>query len=721
MIDNVTKEDVISNLWFDINKCVYIDIETGNTQKLRGELDPWADDVCIALVQTCIDGKITLHDWNEETRLFLLDYVEKGYTFVGHNLEFEITWLHVHGNIRLTNVVDTMLLSQVLNAGKRLPDEGTRVALKSEGVNIDHVGKYDLLLEEDEENIENTRKAGVISHGLGATAYRYARAKLKKDSATSNWLRRPLTEEQVRYAEDDVRYLELMMKNELYYGYVHGMYRVMELECKVLPALSAMRARGVMLSREAWEDAANENKRIADELKERLDVLYGNEMGERDVSIGEEFNFFGPVQMKFNVGSDTQIKEFYSIEKADEAHLSQVIHPLIKDTLKFKEYKKLASTYGEGYLQFLSKDGRIHSPLKQAFTTTGRLSSAKPNMQNIPPDILKMFLRALKGYILMTADYSSVESRILAYDSKDDVFIQTVNSKDFHWETAKKIFHLPDDAPVDAEKRRFTKQVNFGIPYGISPAGLFNRGVGETKEEALEIITSWFSAFPRVKAYLQQCVQEATVRGFTQDRFGRIRWYEIPSVTEVDDETYKKAIAGAARQGQNMKIQALSASITKQAIYDCWKYLEETQYGFCVLTVHDSIFFELKEEYAHISAPALRKIMEDAGPKIVPGISTPVDFDLGTVEKRKCKVSGLEFKVYSHLYDTSTSTILPNPETLAPETIRALKSLRIPVSDDYMGMFEAITKILPTRENNWREANSKFVASIEKTYALHHA
>lgn len=704
-----SKEEILNSLWFDINKIVSIDIETSNGRG-SGSLDAFDPNSKISLIQTNINGEIVLHRWNKKTRAFLEKLIEEGYTFVGQNFSFDLMWFLKKHGLKIPRIVDTMVQSQILNAGKEwVIDDATRLSYRVEGT-AEASDEVDSVLSENDDYVEEKeRKSNRMLHNLVAVGWRYGRVKIIKDVGNSDWEREPLSPEQIRYAEEDVRHLPKIVKNQFAFAYQLGLYRVLELESRLLPANVNMAFNGVRINREKWEEAMRENQSTADALESKLNYLYGMELAEREEEDGEYL--MGAVAAAFNVKSNEQLEKFYDIESADEATLSRIKHPLIKDTLAFKEAHKLASTYGKGFLKWVKDDGRIHSVLPQAETATGRYKSKNPNLQNIPPDMIKGMIEAEPGYLLATMDYSSVESRLLAYESNDPNFIKTVNALDLHWDTAKQIFGLPDDAPVDADLRKSAKGVNFGIPYGISGEGLAARGFARDAEHGEEIINKWLSRFSKVKDFLAQSVHEALSRGYTQDSFGRIRWYPIPDRDTVSEDEYRMARNSAKRQAQNHKIQSLSASITKQAIVDCYEYLEATGYGFLVLTVHDSIFFELKEEYAHIAAPALAKIMEDAGPKIVPRIIVPVDYDLGIQVKRKCKVSGISFKTYSH--KIIDGKLVDNPEALCGDTIKCLKQLKIEITDDYMGMFEAALRKMEYMDTEWHTDNKKWVTSMK--------
>lgn len=703
----------------DGEKLVALDIETSNGRG-SGSLEPRDEGSCIALVQLGYeDGTIELHDWNEETESLIQRLIDEEYRFVVHQAVFELDWFSEHSNLKFKKLWCTMIASQILNAGKTGVDSATAVSGKLEAKNTEYLGKWEPIISEQDENIDAAKKtASKFSHTYQATVYRYADgAKVQKDQATSDWLRRPLTPEQVRYAEDDVRYGIVVTRNQWKFIKRLGLERVADLEMGILPAVANMKYKGIKIDREKWEEAALEYAKVADELEGPLNYQLGLEAAQKE---GHVSVFGGFVPKAFKVSSPSQLANFFGLEKADEAILKGVDHPLIPKILKYKESQKIASTYGKGYLDLIREDGRIHSILPQAETATGRFKSRKPNLQNIPPDMLKSFLTTDDDKLLVFVDYSAMESRILAYAARDQNFIKSVNSKDVHWENAKKIFGLPEDANkadmfhVDAldrtvpgdELRRMSKGVSFGIPYGISAVGLVNRGFAEDADMGQDLIDGFLGQYPQVAKFLKSSVAEALTRSYTQDPFGRIRWYEIPK-TGTEDEI-RQATNRAARQAQNHKIQSMSANITKQAILDLDEYLSETGYGYMVLTIHDSIIFEIYKQYATQAVKDIVRIMEEAGPKVFQGIVVPVDADIGHKEKRKCVVTGIPFSVYSHVFD---GEVVKENNTWIEKRVYNLMT-QSGISPHEENLRDRVKKAVSFQSEEWKMENEDIVKSL---------
>lgn len=703
----------------DGEKLVALDIETSNG-KGSGSLEPRDEGSQIALVQLGFeDGTVELHDWNEETEGILQRLIDEGYRFVVHQAIFELDWFLVHSKLRFPKLWCTMVASQVLNAGRLGVDAATSVSVKLEAKNTEYLGTWEPIISEQEDNIDSAKKkVGKFSHTYQATVYRYAEgAKVQKDQATSDWLRRPLSPEQIRYAKDDVRYGVLVTRNQWKFIKRLGLTRVAELEMGILPAVADMKYRGIKIDRSKWEEAALEYAKVAEELEEPLNYQLGLEAAQH----AGQLSVFGTfVPKAFKVSSPAQLAKFFGLENADEKILKSVDHPLIPKILKYKESQKIASTYGKGYLDLIREDGRIHSVLPQAETATGRFKSRKPNLQNIPPDMLKSFLTTDEDKILVFVDYSAMESRILAYAAGDSNFIKSVNSKDVHWENAKKIFGLPDNASKSEmfsvhslgrtvsgdDLRRMSKGVSFGIPYGISAVGLVNRGFADNADMGQDLIDGFLGQYPQVAKFLKSSVAEALTRSYTQDPFGRIRWYEIPK-SGTEDEI-RQATSRAARQAQNHKIQSMSANITKQAILDLHEYLLRTGYGYMVLTIHDSIIFEVYKEHANQAVKDIVRIMEEAGPEVFDGIVVPVDADVGHKEKRRCAITGIAFSVYSHAFDGES--VKENNTWVEKRVYNFMVQSGISQHDS--DVKDKVRRAISLQSDEWKQENADIVASL---------
>ncbi|MBR6764849.1 MAG: DNA polymerase I, partial [Clostridia bacterium] len=273
--------------------------------------------------------------------------------------------------------------------------------------------------------------------------------------------------------------------------------------------------------------------------------LLGNELSLRITELqkqiyflaGREFNINSPAQLGEVLFTELKLPPIKKTKRGystDNDVLEALDHPIIEPIMAYRQLQKLKSTYIDGMYGLVSqKDGRIHSTFKQAVTATGRISSTEPNLQNIPVRyeegraIRKAFLAEKEGFVLVNADYSQIELRILAHLSGDETLINSFkNNEDIHARTAAEVFGV-DISEVTSHQRSQAKAVNFGIVYGISDFGL-SKSIGSTRKEAALFMEKYFERYPKVEAYLKESVQQAKMCGYARTVMGRRR--EIPEL-----------------------------------------------------------------------------------------------------------------------------------------------------------------------------------------------
>ena len=292
------------------------------------------------------------------------------------------------------------------------------------------------------------------------------------------------------------------------------------------------------------------------------------------------------------------------------------------DVLEYRQLSKLKSTYADGLVHFVDENQKIHTTFHQTITATGRLSSADPNLQNIPIriELGKMIRKVFypkTGSIFVDSDYSQIELRILASMSGDETLIQAYqNNQDIHATTASQVFHVPFDE-VTPELRRNAKAVNFGIVYGISAFGL-SQDLGISKKEAGEYIDRYFEVYPKIKEFLEQCVADAKENGYTITAFGRRR-----PIPELSASNFMQRQFGE-RVAMNAPIQGTAADIIKIAmirVHD--RLLEEKMESRILLQVHDELLIEAKEEEKD-------KVMEILGEEMTKAADFAVTLEIDT-------------------------------------------------------------------------------------------
>ena len=341
---------------------------------------------------------------------------------------------------------------------------------------------------------------------------------------------------------------------------------------------------------------------------------------------------FSYSEEKFNINSTKQLGELlfdklglppvkktktgYSTN-ADVLEKLKSKHPIIPAIMDYRMLPKLKSTYAEGLIKQIGGDGRIHTTFQNLVTATGRLSSTEPNLQNIPvrtdlgAEIRKMFIPK-PGCVLVDADYSQIELRVLAHIAKDETMCAAFrNGMDIHTVTASQVFNVEPEQ-VSALQRRHAKAVNFGIVYGISEFSLAE-DIGVSRYEAKDYIESYLNNYPGVRDYMKQVVADARERGYTETMFGRRRY--IPELKSSNFNIRQ----GAERMTLNTPIQGTAADLIKLAMIRVDKALRENYpEAKLLLQVHDELIVECPEAIAPQVAELVSREMEQVAALSVP-------------------------------------------------------------------------------------------------------
>ena len=363
----------------------------------------------------------------------------------------------------------------------------------------------------------------------------------------------------------------------------------------------------------------------ADELK-----AYGEKLGVRIHELEQEiyeeadeiFNINSPKQLgvilfeKMGLQGGRKTKTGYSTA-ADVLEKLAPEYPIVAKILEYRQMAKLKSTYADGLAGFIQADGRIHGKFHQTITATGRLSSAEPNLQNIPVRmelgrlIRKVFIPE-DGFVFVDADYSQIELRILAHCSGDDMLINAYRqAQDIHRITASQVFHVPFDEVTDLQRRN-AKAVNFGIVYGISSFGL-SQDLSISRKEAAEYIDQYFLTYPGIKTFLDNTVASAREHGYVETLFGRRR-----PMPELKSSNYMQRSFGE-RVAMNAPIQGTAADIIKVAMIGVSRRLKEKQMkSRLVLQVHDELLIETYIPELEQVEEILKEEMERAADLKVP-------------------------------------------------------------------------------------------------------
>jgi len=390
---------------------------------------------------------------------------------------------------------------------------------------------------------------------------------------------------------------------------MESLYDEMELPC--LYALYEMEKNGIRVDGEALHQYGKKLRTRIEELTAEIHAM-----------AGEEFNINSPKKLgeilfeKLGLKNGKKTKTGYSTS-AEVLEKLKNAHPIIPKILEYRQLTKLNSTYAEGLAGYIRADGRIHGKFHQTVTVTGRISSADPNLQNIPTrmplgrEIRKVFIPE-EGSVFVDADYSQIELRVLAHMSGDAALIAAYQAdEDIHAITASQVFDVPLDQ-VDSTLRRKAKAVNFGIVYGISSFGL-GQDLDISRKEAEGYIEKYFATYGKVKEFLDRTVEDAKKNGYTVTMFGRRR-----PIPELASSNFMTRSFGE-RAAMNAPVQGTAADIIKIAMVRVNRRLkEEHLQSKLVLQIHDELIIETKKEELEIVQKILVEEMMHAADLTVP-------------------------------------------------------------------------------------------------------
>src|SRR5574344_455393 len=365
--------------------------------------------------------------------------------------------------------------------------------------------------------------------------------------------------------------------------------------------LAKMEIEGFPVNKEILLEDKKEYEQKISELEKQIYSL-----------AGEEFNISSPKQLSSILYDKLKLvsnkKGSTSIDFLKDL---KDVHPIIPLILDYRKYSKLVSQYVDGIVSFVNDDGKIHCTFNQATTTTGRLSSSEPNLQNISvrdeeaKKIRQAFYYPENNLYILSLDYSQIELRILAHLSNSKTLIDIFNSNhDIHSETAKKVFHITDREPTPLERRK-AKAVNFGIIYGISDWGLADQ-INAPVQEAKEMITSFYQEFPEVGEYLDNLVSFAKTHGYATTMFNRRRYLD-----QLNDPSYQVR-EFAKRAAMNATIQGSSADLIKIAMIKIDEELLKNNYKSCLISqIHDEVILKVYDDEKDKVQKLVTDIMEN--------------------------------------------------------------------------------------------------------------
>lgn len=377
-----------------------------------------------------------------------------------------------------------------------------------------------------------------------------------------------------------------------------------KIEMPLTEVLASMQYEGIYIDKQ-------ELLGFGKELQEKIDILT-QEIYELT---GEEFNINSTKQLgevlfeKLKLTAKKKTKTGYSTD-VDVLEKIKYEHPVVEKILEYRQLQKLNSTYVEGLIPYIDETGRIHSKFHQTVTTTGRISSTDPNLQNIPTRMelgrkLRKVFKPEKGCIFVDADYSQIELRVLAHISEDKNMIEAFcNNEDIHAQAASKVFNIPLEE-VTKEERTKAKAVNFGIVYGISEFGLGEQ-LGVPRKKAKEYIEQYLDKYNGIKEFMTNIVEETKEKGYVETLYHRRRY-----VPELKSNNYMVRQFGG-RVAMNTPIQGTAADIMKIAMINVYNKLKENNLkSKLIVQVHDEILVETLESEKEQVKQIVKEEMEN--------------------------------------------------------------------------------------------------------------
>jgi DNA polymerase I len=496
---------------------------------------------------------------------------------IGHDLKFDAILLARHGVALRGLDTDTMIASYLYDA--------TRSQHRLEDLALEHTS-YKALAEED-----------VCGRGAKAVSLADVPVEAAIDYACER--------------ADIAGQLAPLFRELLRTEGLDEVYTALELP--LIPVLADVERAGVRIDVQAL---AVQSRGVEQELARRTADIFAVAGGEFNINSPKQLSevLFDKLQLPTLKRTGTSRARSTAVDVLEELALG---HELPRQILEWRALMKLKGTYLDALPQLVNPEtGRVHTCFNQAVAATGRLSSSDPNLQNIPirtelgREIRRAFV-AEPGYVLISADYSQIELRVLAHLAEEETLIEAFRrGDDIHDQTAAKVFGK--DSVIDPHMQRSTaKMINYALLYGKT-AFTLARDIGVTPQVAQEIIDAYFAGFPRVREYIDRTLQEARGSGVVKTMFGRRRL-----VPELASRDFQRR-ASAEREAINMPIQGTAADIMKRAMLRVHAALAGDRDSRMILTVHDELLFEVPRERAGDVAALVRERMESAAELAVP-------------------------------------------------------------------------------------------------------
>ena len=528
---------------------------------------------------------------------------------VFHNAKFDYKFIKMWAGISVEKVYDTFLVERVLNCGKQ--DYG---------------------------------------YSLARCTERYLNQTLDKETRNKfiGLKGQPYTVDQITYGANDVVYLLDIREKQLELLRSLELEQVASLENQVVLVFSEIEYEGLMIDKDRWTAMAEENVKLAREQEITLDKAVLAHPLLQHYRIPVQVDMFAPMEevrhTAIKWSSPLQTLELFrnlvpDLEDVNGKKLNKYRykHKLIDDYIRYKERTKLANAYGTKFFNYVNCDGKVHTNFSQILDT-GRVSSSKPNMQQIPSDnTFRNCFVTEPGWVFVSSDYSSQELNVIAYGSQDPVWLDALRrGLDLHGVCADLVFEdkwrQADDA-TRKELRTQIKAINFGLAYGMGPFKLADT-LQISKKDAEALIEKYFTEFPNIRDFLTKLGTFGTRNGYirTFKPFKRRRWFDSWYPKMWNDRDKMMELGSIERASKNTPIQGSSADMTKLALVYIYREIRESWQGKVkiVMTVHDQIDTVCKEEISEEWAVRMTELMEKAAKVIIPNGLLKADTNIST-------------------------------------------------------------------------------------------
>jgi len=536
-----------------------------------------------------------------------------------------------------TRVVDISPLKEVLESDKIIKvlhnaKFDYKFIKKWAGISLEEI--YDTFL------VERVLHCGKQDHGysLARCTERYLNQVLDKETRNKfiGLKGQPYTVDQITYGANDVVYLLDIREKQLALLRNFELEQVARLENKVVKVFSEIEYEGLNIDEDKWTAMAEQNVKLAYEQELKLDDIVLAHPLLQHYRVPVQVDMFAAMdevrKTHIKWSSPLQILELFqnlvpNLEDVNGKKLNKhrYKHPLIDEYIRYKERTKLANAYGTKFFNYVNCDGKVHTNFSQILDT-GRVSSSKPNMQQIPSDnTFRNCFTAPEGWVFVSSDYSSQELNVIAYGSQDPVWLEALEKGlDLHGVCADLVFEDKwRSADADAKKKLRTqiKAINFGLAYGMGPFKLADT-LQISKAEAEDLIEKYFTEFPNIRDFLTKLGTFGTRNGYitTFAPFKRRRWFDTWFPKIWDDRSKMQEFGSIERASKNTPIQGSSADMTKLALIYIHREIEESWSDSVkiVMTVHDQIDTICKEEVADAWSIKMTELMEKAAKIIIP-------------------------------------------------------------------------------------------------------